>query len=96
MEPSVDYKNLKFEEALARLEEIVGVMENGNIPLEDLIRGFEQGTALLQLCRGKLNAMERKIEILSRQTENSAEWQDFNAAAATPERNGEGQGNLPF
>ena len=96
MEESDGRKDLKFEEALAQLEELVGVMESGNIPLEDLIRGFERGSKLLHFCRSKLNAMERRIEILTRETAQGGEWQEFNAAAATPERNGEGQGSLPF
>ena len=43
-------KKLSFEEAMKRLEEIVSHLEKGDIPLEESIRLFEEGSGLLALC----------------------------------------------
>ena len=54
----------KFEEALARLEQIVHALEAGNLSLDDSLRAFEEGTGLLRLCTRRLEETERRIEIL--------------------------------
>lgn len=53
-----------FEQALERLEQIVSDMETGNTDLDALIGGFEEGQKLIRYCSGKLNEVERRIEIL--------------------------------
>lgn len=50
-----------FEEAAARLEEIVGRMESGDAPLEESLKLFEEGSALASFCYKKLTAAEQKI-----------------------------------
>ncbi len=52
-----------FEDSLARLEQIVEDMESGSLGLEDLIGRFEEGQGLIKFCPGKLNAVEKKIEV---------------------------------
>ena len=47
-------KKLSFEEAMKRLEEIVSHLEKGDIPLEESIRLFEEGSALLAPCSSQL------------------------------------------
>jgi exodeoxyribonuclease VII small subunit len=54
----------KFEEAMARLEQIVRGLEAGNLSLDDSLRAFEEGTALLRHCARRLEETERRIEIL--------------------------------
>lgn len=56
--------DLKFEEALERLEEIVRQLESGDVPLEAAIELFQEGMRLARHCSGKLDAVERKIEML--------------------------------
>ena len=56
--------DLKFEECLARLEQIVGALESGNLPLEDSLKVFEEGIALARHCSRYLDAAERRIEML--------------------------------
>lgn len=53
-----------FETALSRLETLVGEMEAGTLNLEETIARFEEGQKLVEFCTGKLNEVERKIEIL--------------------------------
>ncbi len=62
----------KFEAALESLEEIVGAMENGELPLDQLIERYEEGMKLVKLCQEKLAEAEQKIEILTRPPEAPA------------------------
>ena len=54
-------EKLSFEEALARLEETVRLLESGNVPLDDSLALFEEGIALVRLCNGKLDNAEQKV-----------------------------------
>ena len=51
---------------MERLENIVGQMENSKLPLEDLIRCYEEGTRLVKVCQERLTAAEQRIEIITR------------------------------
>ncbi|CAM3964653.1 exodeoxyribonuclease VII small subunit [Paenibacillus alkaliterrae] len=55
---------LTFEQAMVRLDSIVSRLENGDVPLETAIELFQEGMKLSQLCGGKLEQVERKIELL--------------------------------
>ncbi|MNW36820.1 Exodeoxyribonuclease 7 small subunit [compost metagenome] len=55
---------LNFEEAMAALEDIVGRLEHGDVPLEQAIELFQQGMKLSQVCSTKLEQVERKIEMI--------------------------------
>jgi len=54
----------KFETALARLEEIVSQLEQGDLPLEQSLKLFEEGVKLARLCTVRLEEAERKVEQL--------------------------------
>ena len=56
--------DLTFEQALTRLEEIVKTLEQGDLPLEESLRAFEEGVRLSKTCVTMLDAAERKVEIL--------------------------------
>ena len=49
----MSHKNLRFEENMQRLEQIVRAMERGDVPLEESIKLFQEGTELVRCC-GKL------------------------------------------
>ena len=55
---------MTFEQALARLEQIVKSLEGGNVPLEDLIKLFDEGTSLVKLCTERLDKAEEKVKLL--------------------------------
>ncbi|MGD8377849.1 MAG: exodeoxyribonuclease VII small subunit [Acidobacteriota bacterium] len=55
---------LPFEEAIARLEGIVEELEAGEVPLERSLELFEEGVRLSRGCLGRLDAAERRIELL--------------------------------
>ena len=54
-----------YEDALERLETIIEALEDGEVPLQDLITKFEEGSQLLKVCQGKLREAELKIEKLN-------------------------------
>ncbi|MCD6572725.1 MAG: exodeoxyribonuclease VII small subunit [Thermoplasmata archaeon] len=57
-------KEIKFEEALKKLEKITEELENGNLGLDEMIKKFEEGVQLFKLCKKKLQEAELKIERL--------------------------------
>lgn len=57
-----DIANLSFEEALAKLENIVRELESGRIKLDDAVSAYEQAVALKKLCSDKLAAATLKVE----------------------------------
>ncbi|MBR2915106.1 MAG: exodeoxyribonuclease VII small subunit [Clostridia bacterium] len=67
-----------FEQALARLEEIVKGLENGSLPLDKSIELFEEGNALVKLCTEKLDTAEQKVRILT-ETATGVTEENFNA-----------------
>jgi exodeoxyribonuclease VII small subunit len=58
--------NLQFEEALKKLEDIVEAMESEELPLEELLLKFEEGTRLTKVCQEKLAEAELKIKLLEK------------------------------
>ncbi len=57
-------KEPSFEEALARLEEIVQELEEGEAELDRTLSLFEEGVKLSKLCHKRLESAEKKIELL--------------------------------
>ena len=58
-----------FEASLAALEQIVRELERGEFPLERSLELFEQGVRLSRECQERLQAAERRIEVLLRDGE---------------------------
>lgn len=57
-------KDMKFEEAMERLEKIVRFLESGNAGLDESIAAFEEGISLVKLCNSKLEHAEQRVKIL--------------------------------
>ena len=66
-----------FEDSLKKLEEIVAQMERGDLPLEDSVKLFEEGTRLSAECRKQLDEAEGKIEMLVKQRDGSMKREPF-------------------
>ncbi|NLZ38851.1 MAG: exodeoxyribonuclease VII small subunit [Firmicutes bacterium] len=62
-------ENLKFDEALEKLESVLTKLESNDCPLEDALSLFQEGMELLRFCQEKLNDVENKISILLKDTE---------------------------
>lgn len=60
-------KKKTYEEALTRLEEIVALLEKGNMPLEDSLKLFEEGTSLSSYCYTTLNNAQQKVIELTKE-----------------------------
>jgi exodeoxyribonuclease VII small subunit len=58
--------DIKFEEALQRLEQIVDTLEAGDLPLEESLKAFEEGVGLARRCARYLEEAEKRIELLTR------------------------------
>src|SRR5262245_8444066 len=57
---------MPFEEALKKLEGIVEAMESDELPLEQLLARFEEGSKLAQVCQSKLAEAELKVQRLEK------------------------------
>jgi exodeoxyribonuclease VII small subunit len=53
-----------YEEALQELDRLVGALESGQMPLDQVLSGYQRGAVLLQFCRDKLSTVEQQIEVL--------------------------------
>ena len=58
-------KKLDFEKSMARLEEIVSLLEKGDAPLTQAMSLFEEGAKLLRECTKELDEAEQKVSILT-------------------------------
>jgi len=71
---------LKFDQALKRLEKLVEEMEKQEVPLEESLRKYEEGVNLARQCLEKLNRAEKKIEILKKSAGENPETEPFPGA----------------
>lgn len=68
-----------FEENMARLEEIVALLERGDATLGDSMALFEEGTKLVNLCRKELDTAEQKVVKLSKGADGEPMESEFAA-----------------
>ncbi len=53
-----------YEAALEELEQLVAQIESGQLPLEELLAGYQRGADLLKFCRDRLEVVENQIKVL--------------------------------
>lgn len=58
-------KNIKFEDAILALEDIVKRLESGNFTLDESIGAFEEAVHLVKICNERLEAAEQKVRMLT-------------------------------
>ena len=58
----MNQKNHTFEENMQRLEQIVRAMERGDVPLEESLKLFREGTALVEACGKLLDEAELQVK----------------------------------
>ncbi len=61
-------KDLTFEAALARLQDVVAELEDPEKGLEASFELFEEGMALARFCRTKIDEIQKRVEVVMRQT----------------------------
>lgn len=54
-------QQMSFEQSLSRLDEIVRHLEKGDLPLNDSLSIFEEGTGLIRRCGAMLDEAEQKV-----------------------------------
>jgi exodeoxyribonuclease VII small subunit len=67
----------KFEDALGKLEKIVSKLEEGDLPLEESLKYFEEGIRLSRFCNQKLDEAEKRVEILLKDKEGNLHPEPF-------------------
>ncbi len=65
-----DKKELGFEDAVKRLEELVAALETGKAPLDESLKLFEEGVALVAICKKQLDEAEQKVKLLTEGDKN--------------------------
>ncbi|MAK14769.1 MAG: exodeoxyribonuclease VII small subunit [Proteobacteria bacterium] len=69
--------NKDFETSLKKLEKIVSDLENGDLPLEESIKTFEEGVKLTKHCQNLLSKAELKIQKLVESKDGSIDLETF-------------------
>jgi len=77
---------MKFEEALKKLEKIVDDLEGGGLALEEALEKYEEGIRLSKMCAKKLEAAKKKVEILLKSEDGSLELKPFDEKTAEQEK----------
>lgn len=68
---------MKFEEALKKLEKIVSDLEDGNLSLDESLERYEEGIRLSKMCAKKLEVAKKKVEILLKSEDGTMETRPF-------------------
>jgi len=70
-------KQIQFEEAFKRLEDIVTKLESGDLSLEESMTLFEEGITLTKTCKTRLEAAEQKIQLLLKDSDGNLTLEDI-------------------
>jgi len=70
-------KEQNFEGALKKLEKIVDELESGDLSLSDAIKKYEEGMKLSQFCTKKLHDIQKKIEVLVKDSSGNIQAKPF-------------------
>ena len=73
----MNQKNKTFEESMQRLEQIVRTMERGEVPLEESIRLFQEGTELVRSCQKLLDEAQLQVKKIMTAPDGSPVEEDF-------------------
>ena len=71
-------RNKTFEESMSRLEQIVRAMEQGNVPLEESLKLFQEGTELVRSCGKLLDDAQLQIQKVITAPDGSPVMEDVN------------------
>ena len=55
---------VSYEAALQELEQLIAQIESGQLPLEQMLAGYQRGAVLLNFCRTRLEAVQEQIKVL--------------------------------
>ena len=75
--------DLPFEDALEQLEALVREMESDQVPLDDLIKNYEEGTRLYRVCEKRLDEAQGRIEIIRKKRNGEHVLEPFGESFGT-------------
>jgi exodeoxyribonuclease VII small subunit len=73
---------MKFEDGLKKLEGIVKILDNGNIPLDEALNLFKEGLSLTKDLSKRLDEIEKKVEVLIKKEDGSMDKRQFSQEEA--------------
>ena len=73
----MNQKNKTFEESMVRLEQIVRAMERGDVPLEESLRLFQEGTELVRSCGKLLDNAQLQVNKIMTAADGSPVEEEF-------------------
>jgi len=79
---------IKFEDALKKLEKIVDDLEGGNLSLDDALGKYEEGIKLSKLCAKRLEVAKKKVEILMKSEDGTVDLKPFDESMAEEKAEG--------
>jgi exodeoxyribonuclease VII small subunit len=68
---------LKFEDALKKLEKIVGELESGELSLDEALKIYQEGIELSRACSQRLESAKKKIDLLVKNKKGEFELEPF-------------------
>lgn len=71
---------IKFEEALKKLEKIVEDLEKGDLSLDDALKKYQEGIELSRLCAQRLENAKKKIDVLTKNKKGEFELKPLNGS----------------
>jgi exodeoxyribonuclease VII small subunit len=91
IKPAKTPRGLTFEKALDRLQQIVSELEDPKRGLESSLVLFEEGVALSRFCRGKIDEIQKRVEVVLRETPEGFETEAIDGAEIDREEGSEGK-----
>lgn len=70
-------ENITFEASMARLEQIVRLMERGEVPLEESLKLFQEGTELVRSCGKLLDEAQLQVKMIMTAPDGSPVEEEF-------------------
>lgn len=80
-----------FEDSVSELQDIVGHLEDGSLPLNESMLQFERGVALLRNCYQVLEQAEQRIELLTGMNDDVPKTQPFDGSSTLEQQAAESQ-----
>lgn len=76
---------IKFEDALKKLEKIVEDLENGELSLDEALKKYQEGIELSRVCAQRLDNAKKKIDVLAKNKKGEFELKPFDETKAEEE-----------
>jgi exodeoxyribonuclease VII small subunit len=70
---------IKFEEALKKLEKIINELESGELSLDESLKKYQEGIELARACNQKLDSAKKKVDLLSKNKKGEFELKEIDS-----------------